>query len=286
MNKKGLSVLEALIAKYGPEIIESVITAEDTAVICDYHDDIRRICMGNHVLCWDRKLEPGIDRQIAYGLAVGWRWLIKSEIRLIVFHDSLLPKYRGFAPLVSALLNREPRLGVSALFATDRFDEGDLIGQESISVSYPLAQQTAIDLITDCYAALACRIAESVKAGIALSHQPQEHSQATYSPWRDEDDYRIDWTSPSADIHQFVLSVGFPYQGASAVVNGLKVRVLATEPISGYIMARPAVGKVLFIEGGQPHIVTGSGLIRIKKLVDSITRESLLPWKLLRSRFT
>jgi methionyl-tRNA formyltransferase len=286
MNKKGLSVLDALVGSFGRDLIDCVVTARDLGAVSDYNMEIRELCARNEIPCFDRKQDPGVVASVAFDIAVGWRWMLPSDATLIVFHDSLLPKYRGFAPLVSALLNREPHIGVTALFATDRFDQGDIIGQEVVPVHYPIALEAAIDLIAESYAALACRIAASAISGDPLPRTPQDHGAATYSPWRDEEDYRVDWALSAADIHQFVLAVGFPYPGASSVVNGARVRILEADVVEGFAMARPAPGKILFIEAGRPHVVTGAGLVRINRLVSNDTREDLLPWTSLRSRFT
>ena len=84
-------------------------------------------------------------------IVAGWRWLLPSTEKLIVLHDSLLPRYRGFNPLVSQLIDKEERLGVTAFFASDRYDCGDIINQPSIKVSYPLKINEAIERVCNCY---------------------------------------------------------------------------------------------------------------------------------------
>lgn len=286
MNQKGLVVLAALIKTIGSSIIHSVIVSKDKAMVRDYYDEICDLCKKNSIIYYDRKNDISDQVNIAYCLAVGWRWMIKSGSKLIVLHDSLLPKYRGFSPLVNSLLNREPIIGVTALFACDRFDEGDIIFQESISIEYPMPIQTAIERISECYKLLACRIAACIAHGTPLLSSPQDHTKATYSPWLDDEDYRIDWDAPLLEVHHFIISVGFPFAGASSFVNGRCVRIIEAEPVDGFVMARSAPGKILFIDNGCPLIVTGSGLLRVTKIIDSTSRESLLPWSSLRKRFT
>jgi methionyl-tRNA formyltransferase len=62
--------------------------------------------------------------------------LIALDVPLVVFHDSILPQYRGFNPLVSALINGDSRVGVTAM-GTDEFDKGDIIGQRTIAINIP-----------------------------------------------------------------------------------------------------------------------------------------------------
>ena len=79
-------------------------------------------------------------------MAVSWRWMIKHpKNKLIVFHDSILPKYRGFAPLVNMLINGEKEIGVSAIFGADEYDSE--IISEKTTISYPIKIQKPFRLI-------------------------------------------------------------------------------------------------------------------------------------------
>ena len=90
---------------------------------------------------------PAVD----YQLAIGWRWLISGTENLIVLHDSLLPKYRGFAPLVNSLINGEQEIGVTAIWAGPEFDAGEIIFQEKAGICYPIKIQEAIEIVSGLY---------------------------------------------------------------------------------------------------------------------------------------
>src|SRR5438876_8656698 len=80
---------------------------------------------------------PVLDADVLTFL-VGWQYLLKEFGRsVVVFHDSLLPRYRGFAPTVTALLNGEPKVGVTALYPGTEADSGPIIAQTEIRVTYP-----------------------------------------------------------------------------------------------------------------------------------------------------
>ena len=68
-----------------------------------------------------------------------------------MFHDSLLPKYRGFAPLVKGLICGETRFGVTALFGASQYDAGDILFQASVGITYPIAISDLITRVADCY---------------------------------------------------------------------------------------------------------------------------------------
>ncbi|GJM73207.1 hypothetical protein HMSSN036_54230 [Paenibacillus macerans] len=151
MNKKGYLVLENFIKKYGIDPIDIVIISRDPNVQKDYYLEIKNLCLKSGIKVLDRleNNEFTFNNQIAF--AIGWRWIINNIDQLIVFHDSLLPRYRGFAPLVNALINKEAQIGVTALFATADYDKGDIIAQESLTINYPIKIEDAITKIADLY---------------------------------------------------------------------------------------------------------------------------------------
>ena len=116
MNKKGYSVLENIINKIGNQIIDKVISYTDSNVIKDYYSEINELCRKHGIKFYNKNEQVVINTE--YSFAIGWRWIIRNSHNLIVLHDSILPKYRGFAPLVNALINGEEELGVTALFAS------------------------------------------------------------------------------------------------------------------------------------------------------------------------
>ncbi len=124
---------------------------------------------------------------------VGWQYLLPAFTpSTVVFHDSLLPRYRGFAPTVTALISGDREIGVTALSPTDAVDEGPIIAQRALSISYPVKIQTALELQAGLMTEIAVDIVDQWRRG-ELSSTPQQESAATYSIWRDDADYEIDW---------------------------------------------------------------------------------------------
>jgi len=99
---------------------------------------------------------------------------------LITFHDSLLPRYRGFAPLPTALINGDAEVGVTALLASRKYDRGDIIAQRRLVLSYPVKVRQVIDSIAPLYAELVTEIARIICSGAPLPTSPQNESQASY----------------------------------------------------------------------------------------------------------
>ena len=91
----------------------------------------------------------------------------------------------------------------------------------------------------------------------------QDHSLASFSLWRSDDDYTIDWVWSADKIKNFVDSVSFPYFGASSYVESVKVRIMNVEVASDLQIANRTPGKILRIDCGTPIVVCGEGLLKI-----------------------
>lgn len=282
MTSRGLAVLQSVLARVGPGAVRRVVSARDAGSLDDGFEVIRETTRAAGLPFFERGMAPPDGD---HALLVGWRWLITPWERAIVLHDSLLPRYRGFAPLVTALLNAEPEIGVTAVWAAEEFDAGPVIGRRRTAITYPLTIREALERIIPLYQALAVEIVEGIVAGASLPAEVQDEGAATYSLWRDEEDYRIDWSRDAGFLRRFVDAIGYPYRGARSCLNGAVVSVLEVEEVPDVAVEIRQPGKVLFVRGGCPVVVCGRGLLRIRRLVDRETGESLLPLARFRSRF-
>lgn len=283
MSEKGLAVLRALIDAGLGEQVGAVVAEKDAGVERDYHEEIVSTARAAGIGTLGRG-EPLPAHRFA--IAVGWRFMVRGESSLVVFHDSLLPRYRGFAPLVNSLINGENEVGVTALWAAETYDSGPVIDQASVAVSYPLRIQEAIDKVIPLYEALALRVVSALIAGDRPAGLPQDDSKSTYSIWRDAEDYRIDWSEGAGRLARFVDAVGPPYQGALTRTRDTELRVWDAEvAATDIIFELRHPGKVFAISQGCPEVTCGSGLLRLTAVTDAQTGESVLPWTRLRTRF-
>lgn len=276
MTQKGLGVLKGFLNQFSASIIEAVIISRDKNVENDYYVEFQKLCAENNLTCYDKKDNYTIDSE--YIIAVSWRWLIKSEQKVIVLHDSLLPRYKGFAPLVNSLINGEKEIGVTALFASDTYDGGNIISQKKVVIGYPITIAEAINKITPLYSELVNEIAAMYLANEAIGSVQQEERLATYSLWRDGNDYFINWSQSAASIKRFIDAVGYPYKGAHSRLNNqivvIKEAVVVPDVVVENRMAH--IGKIIFIKENRPIVVCGEGLLRLDKIEDTDKNEFLL----------
>lgn len=286
MNSKGFYALKNFVNKFGSSSVEYIVSSEDKNIQKDFFEEIKELAQNKKIKFYNRFEDVSSSEKVfsGYKFAIGWRWLIKDERNLIVFHDSLLPKYRGFAPLVNCLVNNENRGGVTALLASNEYDKGDIIAQKSFEINYPVKINEAINQIEPLYFELVDEIFTTIQIKDKLKDTQQDESKATYSLWLDGEDYFIDWSWSADKIKRFVDAVGYPYDNAKAYLNGEIVKFIDVEIVEDVVVEHRErhIGKVIFIKGGMPIIVCSDGLIGLKDIRDENDKEIFINF---RSRF-
>ena len=218
-------------------------------------------------VAWIRALEPDLL------LVVGWTQLVKEEllkvprIACLGFHASLLPKYRGRAPVNWALINGERETGNTMIILEPGADVGDIVAQRRIPIEddddcgtlYEKVAKTEVDMLAE--------ILPLIREG-DLPRRKQDDSQATVMPKRRPEDGIIDWNLSAPRLHDWVRALTHPYPGAFAWLGGRKVFVWKTDPTATPTGALPALprarsGALSVDDDGWPLVATGDGWLRI-----------------------
>jgi len=142
-------------------------------------------------------------------------------------HGSLLPKYRGRAPVNWAVLHGESETGATLHEMAVKPDAGDILDQQAVPI---LSNDTAYDVfhkVTVAAEMIMCRVLPALAAGRA-PRQPQDLARGSYFSGRRPEDGRIDWSKSAWSIHNLVRAVAPPYPGAFAYVGPRRLRILRT----------------------------------------------------------
>ncbi len=202
-------------------------------------------------------------------LVVGWTQLLKPEILRVPkfaclgFHASLLPKYRGRAPVNWAIIKGEKVTGNTMIVLEPEADTGDIVAQRTIPITdeddcntvYQKVGQTEVEMLEE--------ILPMIRRG-ALPRKKQDDSQATVMPKRRPEDGLIDWRRSTREIYNWVRALTQPYPGAFSFLNGEKVWIWEARTDGGPIANqshRP--GEVILDLQGWPWVSTADGWIRI-----------------------
>ncbi|TDH27808.1 methionyl-tRNA formyltransferase [Segetibacter sp. 3557_3] len=216
---------------------------------------------------------------------IGWPVKPPAGSRNIVLHEGLLPRYRGYAPLVNSLISGEREIGVTALLAAGTNDDGPILQQEKITIDYPLTLDEAIRKIIPLCITIVTSIYTKLSDRKALITSEQDHYLATYCLHLHESDYRINWYKPSEFIKRTIDALGYPYAGVTANVDERQVSIRAARIIGDVVIENRVPGKVIFLQDDCPVVVCSSGLLAITAATFSQSGESLIPVKNLRLFF-
>lgn len=204
-------------------------------------------------------------------LMVNWRYIVPAEVYsragrgCYVFHDSLLPKYRGFSPTVWAMVNGERKTGVTLFRVAEDFDAGDVVDQVCVTVGKNDAIGTVVQNVSLKYLDVLERNFANLLDGTVVCY-PQNHDEATYTCKWTPADAQIDWRKGSHDIYNLIRATSQPYPGAFTYWQGRKLTIwvaeLATSP-RRYVSNAP--GRVVDSHAnGAVTVLTGDGIILVR----------------------
>ena len=172
-------------------------------------------------------------------------------------HGSLLPKYRGRAPVNWAVLNGETETGATLHEMTEKPDAGRIVDQQRVPIG---PDETAVEVfrkVTDAAEQVLKRSLHSLVAGKAVL-RPQDLSKGSYFGGRKPEDGRIDWSKSAWEVHNLVRAVAPPYPGA--FTTGMKVLRAQIDQDKAFLKKGP------YQEGGQWFAGCGDG--KVLRLLD------------------
>ena len=178
-----------------------------------------------------REMKPDLILSVYYRHMIGQAILDIPPLGAFNMHGSLLPKYRGRAPINWAVLHGEPRIGMTLHRMVKRADAGEIIDQESIDISLTDTAEQAFRKVLPCAPTVLARQLDHLLTGTTTG-TPQDEAQATYFGGRKPEDGRIDWPRTSEEIFNLIRAVTDPYPGAFTEFGDAKLMVWWAEPIA------------------------------------------------------
>jgi methionyl-tRNA formyltransferase len=206
-------------------------------------------------------LKPDLILSVYYRNMISTKILGLARLGAFNLHGSLLPKYRGRAPINWAILHGETRIGVTLHRMVKAPDAGAVVDQEGVDLGPRDTAEEAFRKVLPCARRVIARQIDLLLKGQA-KETPQDESQVTYCGGRKPEDGRIDWTQTSAQIFNLVRAVTDPYPGAFTEVGAARLMVWWAEPNSA--AAREGTGAPGEILSLDPLVVaTGDGALEL-----------------------
>lgn len=199
---------------------------------------------------------------VAYGQILPPTLLAMPSGGAVNVHASLLPRYRGPAPINWAIINREPQTGVTTMLMDAGLDTGDILMTASTAVAEDDTAATLSARLARMGARLLVTTLARLAAG-ALTPRPQDPAAATYAPLLTKADGRIDWSRPAEAIEALVRGLN-PWPGAFTFCRGQRLKIWRAHLVPQKGQA-PA-GTVLAGFSDELRVMTGRGAVCIDEL--------------------
>jgi methionyl-tRNA formyltransferase len=211
-----------------------------------------------------RALDADLGVVAAYGKILTDAVLAIPRLGLINVHASLLPKYRGAAPIHRAVMAGETMTGVTIMRVVKALDAGPMIAKASRPIGEDETSAEVERDIANIGARALVEAADALSAGRA-SETPQDESAATYAHKLEKIDGIIDWSRPAREIHNQIRGL-HPWPHAYSDLQGERTILLRSEVERALPGTQAVPGEVLDAHADQFRIQTGDGVLRLLML--------------------
>lgn len=208
-----------------------------------------------------KALEPDILVVVAYGRILPDDILAVPKYGAINVHGSLLPKYRGAAPIQWAVLNGDKITGVTTMYLASEMDTGDIIYTAETEIGEYETSGELFDRLKDMGAELLVKTLRDIDAGTA-PRAPQDHSKASYVTMLDKSICPIDWNKTPREVLKHIYGLQ-PWPVATMELEGKTVRVFAakytdgkTEKVPGAVVSTDKGGLEIACADGETLLIT------------------------------
>jgi len=207
---------------------------------------------------------PDVGVVVAYGQILRRELLALPPLGLVNVHTSLLPKYRGAAPIQRAVANGDRETGVTIMQMDAGMDTGDILAQQAVPIGEQDTAGRVHDRLGAAAAALLVPVLFDLQAG-RVQPQPQNLAHATLAAKLQKAEGRLDWTQPARYLYNHVRGFNlwpgcycrFDGGGSARTLRVLEARVEASQPV------RP--GSVIGVDGGLV-VACGEGALRLVRV--------------------
>ena len=204
------------------------------------------------------ELGADVAAVVAYGKILPASVLEIPPLGFVNLHFSLLPAYRGAAPVQRALMDGMKESGASVMVLTEGMDEGPVLGKSVVDIADEDTAGTLGERLAQVGAPLLVETIQMYADG-ELDPVEQDHNAATYAPKTTTEEARIDWTSPAATIRNLVRGLN-PAPGGWTTLRGTRVKVLRVAHRDG----EGTPGEIL--DGSEMVVATGEGALELTEV--------------------
>lgn len=174
-----------------------------------------------------KNLQPDVIVVVAFGQILPESILNLPPLGCINVHASLLPKYRGAAPIHWAIINGETKTGITTMFMDKGLDTGDMLLKEEVEIGTDITTGQLHDQLAKLGAELLVETLDKLEDKTIVPI-PQEDAGSTYAPLLNKEHEKINWAKKAADIHNLVRGMN-PWPGAYTLDNKKRLKIWSTK---------------------------------------------------------
>ncbi len=207
-----------------------------------------------------KEINPDLIVVVAYGKILPKELIEIPKYGVINVHSSLLPKYRGAAPIHAAIINGDKESGVSIMYIAEELDAGDVILQGKTPIEEDDTLETLHDRLMGIGAKTLLEAVTLIEKGEA-ARIPQKHEEATFIKPFKKEDCEINWSENNLRIYNFVRGMN-PFPSAHSYIQGKMYKIYMVEKFSREYAGEP--GEIVeLLKGRGPVVKTGNGSVII-----------------------
>jgi len=207
-------------------------------------------------------LNPDVFVVVAYGQILPASVLAIPRLGAINIHASLLPAYRGPAPIQWAIINGDQETGVTTMWMDEGMDTGDILLAAKVPIGPGDTAQTLHDRLAQAGVELLIDTLDHLASGL-VAGTPQDPSEATYAPLLKKEDGRVDWSKEAKSLDAFVRGMN-PWPGAFTFLLGKRLKIFKANYVQKGARGKPGTALPGF--PGDLNVATGRGILSLKEV--------------------
>ena len=209
------------------------------------------------------ELNPDIIVTCAYGQIIPEELIYAPKYDTINVHASLLPKYRGGAPIHHAIINGEKEIGVTIMYTDKGMDSGDIIEKESFSIDINDTYDIVSDKMSRIGALLLKKVLPSIIDG-TCNRVKQDNSGVSFAPIIKREDEHIDFNNTALNVHNKIRGLS-SIPGAYAILEGLSIKILLSN-LDNCSEADKECGTITRVDKNSIYVACSDSELRVLKI--------------------